>query len=106
MLSLPGWIPLSLNTSWPDALQICPKPWRYQSAAELRNDPILASYNSYEGGGYAAVMGYDESTAQGVLNETITNGWLDRQTRAVILEVAVFNVKKTLLALPHNFTRP
>ena len=103
MLSLPGWIPLSLNTSWPDALQICPKPWRYQSAAELRNDPILASYNSYEGGGYAAVMGYDESTAQGVLNETITNGWLDRQTRAVILEVAVFNVNKNLISVATYF---
>ena len=103
LLRLPGWIPLSLNTSWPNALQICPKPWRYQSAAELRNDPILASYNSYEGGGYAAVMGYDESTAQGVLNETITNGWLDRQTRAVILEVAVFNVNKNLISVATYF---
>ena len=103
MLSLPGWIPLSLNTSWPDALQICPKPWRYQSAAELRNDPILASYNSYEGGGYAAVMGYDESTAQGVLDETITNGWLDRQTRAVILEFAVFNVNTNLISVATYF---
>ncbi|XP_027041641.1 uncharacterized protein LOC113669763 [Pocillopora damicornis] len=103
LLSLPGWIPLSLNTSWPNALQICPKPWRYQSAAELRNDPILASYNSYEGGGYAAVMGYDESTAQGVLNETITNGWLDRQTRAVILEFAVFNVNTNLISVATYF---
>ena len=103
LLSLPGWIPLSLNTSWPDALQICPKPWRYQSAAELRNDPILASYNSYEGGGYAAVMGYDESTAQGVLNETITNGWLDRQTRAVILEFSVFNVNTNLISVATYF---
>ena len=69
---------------------MCPKPWRYQSAAELRNHPIQAAYNSYEGGGYAAVMGYDETTAQGVLDETIGLGWLDRQTRVVILEFAVF----------------
>ena len=52
-----------------------------------------------KGGGYEAVMVYDESTAQGVLDETITNGWLDRQTRAVILEVAVFNVKKNLISV-------
>ena len=82
---------------------MCPKPWRYQSAAELRNHPIQAAYNSYEGGGYAAVMGYDETTAQGVLDETIGHGWLDRQTRAVILEFAVFNVNTNLISVATYF---
>ena len=82
---------------------MCPKPWRYQSAAELGNHPIQAAYNSYEGGGYAAVMGYDETTAQGVLDETIGHGWLDRQTRAVILEFAVFNVNTNLISVATYF---
>ena len=82
---------------------MCPKPWRYQSAAELGNYPIQAAYNSYEGGGYAAVMGYDETTAQGVLDETIGHGWLDRQTRAVILEFAVFNVNTNLISVATYF---
>ena len=48
-------------------------------------------------------MVYDESTAQGVLDETITNGWLDRQTRAVILEFAVFNVNTNLISVATYF---
>ena len=82
---------------------MCPKPWRYQSAEELHNDLMKASYNLYEGGGYAAVMGYDESTAQGVLSETLGHGWLDRRTRAVILEFAVFNVNTNLLSIATYF---
>ena len=82
---------------------MCPKPWRYQTAAELRNYPVQAAYNSYGGGGYAAVMGYDETTAQGVLDETIGHGWLDRQTRAVILEFAVFNVNTNLISVATYF---
>ena len=103
LLNLPGWKPLPHNTTWPKALQICPKPWRYQTAEELNNDPIKASYNSYEGGGYAAILGYDEDTALGVLRETLGHGWVDRQTRAVILEFAVFNVNTNLFSVATYF---
>ena len=102
-LRLPGWKPLPHNTSWPEALNLCPKPWRYQTSEELDNNPIKATYNTYEGGGYVAVLGYDEATAQGVLGETIGHGWVDRQTRAVILEFAVFNVNTNLLSIATYF---
>ncbi|XP_068684585.1 polycystin family receptor for egg jelly-like [Montipora foliosa] len=102
-MSLPGWKPLPLNTSWPDALQLCPKPWRYQSGEKLDNDPIKGSYNHYEGGGYVAVMGYDDETAQKVLNDTLGNGWIDRYTRALILEFAVFNANANLLSIATYF---
>ena len=48
-------------------------------------------------------MGYDEATAQGVLDETIGHGWLDRQTRVVILEFAVFNVNTNLISVATLF---
>ena len=102
-LSLPGWKPLPYNTSWPKALQLCPKPWRYQTAVELDNDPIKGTYNTYGGGGYVAVMGYDVGAAQGVLGETFGYGWVDRQTRAVILEFAVFNANTNLLSIATYF---
>ena len=102
-LSLPGWKPLPVNTSWPKALEMCPKPWRYQTGEELDNDPIQGTYNSYEGGGYVAVMGYDQGTGQRVLGETLGHGWVDRQTRAVILEFAVFNVNTNLLGIATYF---
>ena len=60
-------------------------------------------YSTYEGGGYVAVMGYDEETAQGVLGETFGHGWVDRQTRAVILEFAVFNINTNLLSIATHF---
>ena len=103
MLSLPGWKPLPYNTSWPKALLMCPKPWRYQKAKELDNDPVKTSFNTYGGGGYAALLGYDENTASSVLSETIDHAWLDRQTRAVILEFKVFNVNTNLISIATYF---
>ena len=82
---------------------MCPKPWRYQTAEELDNDPIKATYSAYEGGGYVAVMGYKKDTAQRVLSETLGHGWIDRQTRAVILEFAVFNVNTNLISIATYF---
>ena len=77
---------------------MCPKPWLYQTAKDLDNDPTVAAYNTYEGGGYAAVLGYNENTALGVLSETLEHGWVDRQTRAVILEFAIFNINTNLIS--------
>ena len=102
-LSLPGWKQLPSNTSWPKALKLCPKPWRYQTGEEIDNDPIKGTHNSYDGGGYVAVMGYDDGTAQGVLGETFGYGWVDRRTRAVILEFAAFNVNLNLLSIATYF---
>ena len=82
---------------------MCPKPWRYQTAEELDNDPIKAAEKTYGGGGYPAVLGYDENTANGVLNETLGHGWLDRKTRAVILEFTVFNVNTNLMSIATYF---
>lgn len=82
---------------------MCPKPWRYQTAKELDNDPIKAAYNTYGGGGYVVTMGYEEDTAVGVLSETLGHGWVDRQTRAVILEFAVFNVNTNLISIATYF---
>ena len=48
-------------------------------------------------------MGYDGSTAKGVLNETVTNGWLGRRTPVVILEFAVFNVNTILISVATYF---
>ena len=92
-------MPLPFNTSWPEALRLCPKPWRYQTSEELDNDPIKGVHGYYEGGGYVTVMGYNEETAHSVLNDTLGHGWIDRRTRVVILEFAVFNAYTNLLSI-------
>ena len=48
-------------------------------------------------------MGYDVETGRSVLGETFGHGWVDRQTRAVILEFAVFNVNTNLLSIATYF---
>ena len=48
-------------------------------------------------------MGYDEETASDALEETLGYGWVDRQTRAVILEFAVFNANTNLLSIATYF---
>ena len=103
LLSLPYWKPLSRNISWSEALKICPKPWRYHTAEELNQGPIRGSYNTYKGGGYPALLGYNADTANRVLNETLGFQWIDRQTRAVILEFTVFNANTNLISIATYF---
>lgn len=103
LLSLPGWKPLSHNISGSDGLKTCPKPWRYHTAEELNQGLIRGSFNTYGGGGYPAVLGYNVDTAYRVLNETLGLQWVDRQTRVVILEFAVFNPNTNLISIATYF---
>ena len=103
LLRLPYWKPLPHNISWSEALKICPKPWRYHTAEELNHGPIRGSFNTYQGGGYPAVLGYNVDTASRVLNETLGLQWVDRQTRAVILEFTVFNANTNLISIAKYF---
>ena len=102
-MNLLHWVPLPENTSWPHALTMCPKPWRYVSSKELGTLPVIGTHAIYGGGGYVAKLGYNEKTAVRVLNELVPNGWIDRQTRAVILEFTVFNTNLNLAAAVSYF---
>jgi polycystin 1L2 len=63
----------------------------YQNATVLNGYPIFGDYNSYWGGGYIYEM-------RGKLKDIIknltflqTNSWIDRQTRAVMIEFSIYN---------------
>ena len=47
-------------------------------------------YTTYGGGGYSAEFDISKNTSLLILNELYTNIWLDRHTRAVILEFTVY----------------
>lgn len=103
-MSLPGWKTLPPNTTWPDSLKMCPRPWRYRNPEDLGNAlPTWGTYKLYRGGGYIAALGYEEHTAEGVLTETLGQGWIDRQTRAVVIEFTVFNVNTNLISIATFF---
>ena len=103
MFSLPGWEPLPQNTSFPEALGVCPEPWRYQTPQEIRSGTVRGRYKLYEGGGYIAILGYDKETADRVVSDTYANRWVDQQTRAVMVELTVFNANTNLVSIATYF---
>lgn len=66
-------------------------PWLYQEVSQLNGIPSVGYFATYGGGGYVAVLGNDDVTATNMLLHLKENRWLDRQTRAVILETNVYN---------------
>ena len=53
----------------------------------------------YRGGGYVADMGKDPRTSYAVLQNLYDNMWLDAQTRALFLEVTIYNAQVNLFAI-------
>lgn len=90
-LSLPGWRPFTGSVSWANLSDLCPAPWRYVTMEKIHNSPSWGFFHVYDGGGYIADLGYSKLTAEGIITNLREYGWLDRQTRAVLLEFSVYN---------------
>ena len=74
--------------------------FQYRSANELNGYPVVGKYNIYGvGGGYVYEMRGQKSYLQGNLTLLQINNWIDRQTRAVIIEFSVFNPNINLIGV-------
>ena len=100
---LPKWKlpPTVLSSSSFDRL--CPKPWRYHTSEETNNLPKVTPRETYGGGGYVADLGYDLQTARYVMENLNENSWIDRRTRAVVLEFNIFNSNMNILVVAQYF---
>ena len=78
---------------------MCPRPWRYSSAQELNNYPSWAQHHLYDGGGYVLDLGYDRPTAMRMMEDVKDKNWIDRRTRAVLLEFQVMNLNSNLMSI-------
>ncbi|XP_065639762.1 uncharacterized protein LOC100197148 isoform X3 [Hydra vulgaris] len=65
-------------------------PWRYQTSEELDGYPLSATLEIYSGGGYVVEI-FPKWKNKDVINELKQKKWIDRQTRALIIEFALFN---------------
>nr|XP_047124728.1 polycystic kidney disease protein 1-like 2 isoform X1 [Hydra vulgaris] len=65
-------------------------PWRYQTWQELDGYPFAASLDTYYGGGYVIEL-FSKWKNQVILAQAKKQRWIDRQTRAIIIEFALFN---------------
>ena len=99
-LYLPHWIHLpDSQREWQNLTQLCPRPWRYSSGDELNNFPSWAQHHLYDGGGYVLDLGYDKPTAIRMMEDVKDKDWIDRRTRAVLLEFQVLNLNTNLMSI-------
>lgn len=99
----PKWKPLPTNSSPSVFKDLCPKPWRYRSPEEMKTSPLRSPRVVYGGGGYVADLGYEMETARHVCNVLSQNNWIDRRTRAAIVEFSIFNCNVNVLVVCHYF---
>ena len=101
--SKPAWKPTDNSSSHKELLQLCPKPWRYQNPGESDNVPKWGQFSFYPGGGFVADLGYENTTGFSIIENLKSNDWLDRQTKAVIMEFSAFNPSVTVLGIATYF---
>ena len=89
-----GWN--TTRTSVPDKLTDLEESFLYQTPSHLHGIPFWGYLTSYEAGGYVANLGQTLQSAQTMLNDLRKNSWIDRYTRAVLLEFNVLNIQSGL----------
>ena len=100
---LPKWEQPPHDASPSLFYSLCPKSWRYQSSDDLGNLQRSSPRAAYGGGGYVADLGYDLQTAMGVMEALSKNNWIDRRTRALIVEFSIFNSNMNILVIANYF---
>lgn len=74
-------------------------PWRYKTGSQSNTEYTAHTrIGSYEPGGYIASLGYNKTSALEMLNELESLGWVDRFTRVVFIEYAVYNGNNNMLS--------
>lgn len=99
---LPQWIPLRNYSHFASVNDICPKPWRYQSATKIHTLSHDAVKETYDGGGYVADLGYNKESALEVVNGLRAHSWVDERTVAVFIEFTLFDPSSSLFCNVRN----
>lgn len=90
-MNLPGWTPINNSAQFENVSKLCPAPWRYTSPEDLQLISSWGFFTVYDGGGYVADLGYSKDTAGPLISSLRQKGWIDRHTRAVLLEFTIYN---------------
>ena len=78
---------------------LCPEDWEYNEDEQLGSFDSWGRFAVYSGGGYLANLGYNKPTAKRIIEDLMKNNWIDRQTRAVLVEFSLYNPSSNLLAV-------
>ena len=99
---LPKWILLKNYSRFQSVYDICPRPWRYQSASQINTLSHEAVKETYNGGGYVADLGYNKDTASKVIRELRAHNWIDERTAALFVEFTLFDPSTSLFCYVRN----
>ena len=78
---------------------LCPDNWEYNADRRFGGFDSWGRFAVYSGGGYIANLGYNRLTAKRIINDLKENRWIDRQTRAVLVEFSLYNPPSNLFAV-------
>ena len=98
-LNLPGWQPFSGSVQWANLSDLCPAPWRYVPSESFQESPSWGLFHVYDGGGYVANLGYTNDTARAIISNLRKSGWIDLQTRAILLQFSIYNANTGYLSI-------
>ena len=73
-------------------------PWTYHTQESLDTLPIWGNLASYTGGGYILQHTAEYNSALNQQRALFSNNWLDRQTRAVVTEFALYSADTNLFS--------
>ena len=79
-------------------LNMTTSPWYYRSVTELGGIPFLGVTTAYSGGGYAYDLGVANVTDAN-LASLKDNSWIDSRTRAIFVEIAIYNAQLNLFGV-------
>uniref|UniRef100_A0A915JQU5 Uncharacterized protein n=1 Tax=Romanomermis culicivorax TaxID=13658 RepID=A0A915JQU5_ROMCU len=77
--------------SWNQHSNIYKPEFTYKSAKELQSFPFYGTVDIYSGGGYVVELIGPKTEVDDKLNEIKKMNWIDRRTRALILEFSAYN---------------
>ncbi|KAK6749762.1 hypothetical protein RB195_002020 [Necator americanus] len=76
------------------------EPYVWQSAEKLLTETIYGTISSYPGGGFVLRLPVDSSNeASKLIQDAKSNRWIDRSTRAIIIDFAMFNANVNLFCI-------
>lgn len=81
------------------ALNLC--SFVYKSATELEGSSYQGRVASYGGGGYVAYLSLkkNDSLSTSLVNDLVAKKWIDRLTRAIFIDLTVYNSKVNQLCV-------
>ncbi|XP_070543336.1 polycystin family receptor for egg jelly-like isoform X3 [Ptychodera flava] len=73
--------------------------WHYASAGQAQGSYVWGKHSFYSRGGYIADLGSSAEDALRVIEEITESQWFDHNTRAVFVELTVYNAQSNLFSV-------